>query len=51
MQNEVDWGLGMLPTKPEVIDKRRKICVKFEVFFCNVDMGRGRRGGTGTERA
>lgn len=33
MQNEVDWGLGMLLTKPEVIDKRRKICVKFEVFF------------------
>lgn len=49
MQNEVDQGLGMLLTKPEVIDKRRKICVKFEVFFCNMGCGTG--GEAGTERA
>lgn len=42
----------MLPTKPEVIDKRRKICVKFEVFFfCTLDMGCGTGGKAGTERA
>lgn len=41
----------MLLAKPEVIDKRRKICVKFEVFFCTLDMGCGKGGEAGTERA